>query len=564
MKIEYRLEFSNVFPKEEKKEILYYLREIPKNILLECIGFFTKIDLPTFTQFFRDESNRKNIYNKVILFIESHKLEQFPIIISREASLSIIEQILYNKEELLENNSVVNNTKEAELAMFKCFLIENEKINSRYKTIEKTDIERIDTLARLLIATKFSTADLALYNDCRYELSKLLYSTIYKLHILSIFLSDEEHKYLLEEMCRYFKVKNRVSLEKQVKYLLERVVLLIFQGRYSFKEYNEESKEFLDALVSKQIITPEKDFINLRNFPLYKKDQSTYMIIDPFFIMDKFTTSVKFILKEVYNKHNNLSDKSRDFFNFYNTKFSEEYLMKGVLDKIFCQKYFIKMKNTNIVKGKPDYYCRIDKRIFLFEYKDNLISKEIKISDDIDKILDLLRRNYLIDSKGKPIGIGQLVNHIKSINDRVFEYDDVNNSKVYTIYPILILSNRMLEIHGVNYILNKWFKESVSTLQIRKLVIKDLVVIDIDTFIFYQNNFKEDIRVFQEQLDFHIKAMSNNHKGYGNNYEEFEYNMKKKIEKKLEPMSIRISKKIFPKNNLTSMSYNKDLENSIE
>lgn len=322
--------------------------------------------------------------------------------------------------------------------------------------------------------------------------------------------------------------------------------------------------EFLDVLASKQIITPEKDFINLRNYPLYKKGESTYMIIDPFFIMDKFTTSIKFILKEVYNKHNKLSDKSRDFFNFYNTKFSEEYLMKGVLDKIFCQKYFIKMKNTNIVKGKPDYYCRIDKRIYLFEYKDNLISKEIKVSDDIDKILDLLRRNYLIDTKGKPIGIGQLVNHIKSINDRVFEYDDVNNSKVYTVYPILILSNRMLEIPGVNYILNKWFKESVSTLQIRKLVIKDLVVIDIDTFIFYQNNFKENIRVFQEQLDFHIKAMSNNHKGYGNNYEECEYNMRKKIEKKLEPISVRISKKIKPKNDLMLMLHNEDLENAIE
>ena len=564
MKIEYRLEFRDVFPKEEKKEILYYLRKIPKNILLECIGFFTKIDLPTFTQFFSDESNRKDIYKKVLLFMQSHKLEQIPIIISREASLSIIEQILYNKEELLENNSVVNNTRDAELAMFKCFLIENEKINSRYKSIEKTDVEGIDTLAKILIAVKFSTADLALYDDYRYELSKLLYSTIYKLHILFIFLSEAEHKYLLEEMCRYFKVKNRVSLEEQVTYLLGRVFLLICQGEYSFKEDNVESREFLDVLASKQIITPEKDFINLRNFPLYKKDESTYMIIDPFFIMDKFTTSIKFILKEVYNKHNKLSDNSRDFFNFYNTKFSEEYLMKGVLDKIFCQKYFIKMKNTNIVKGKPDYYCRIDKRIFLFEYKDNLISKEIKVSDDIDKILDLLRRNYLIDTKGKPIGIGQLVNHIKSINDRVFEYDDVNNSKVYTVYPILILSNRMLEILGVNYILNKWFKESVLTLQIRKLVIKDLVVIDIDTFIFYQNNFKEDIRAFQEQLDFHIKAMSNNHKGYGNNYEEIELNVRKKIEKKLEPISVRISKKIKPKNDLMSMLYNEDLEIGIE
>ncbi|UZD40082.1 hypothetical protein [Capnocytophaga ochracea] len=564
MKIEYRLQFSDVFPEEEKKEILYYLREIPKNILLECIGFFTRIDLPTFAQFFSDESNRKDINKRLSLFMQSHKLEQFPIIISREASLSIIEQVLYNKEELLENNSVVNNVKEAELAMFKCFLIENEKINSRYKSIEKTDIEGIDTLAKFLIAVKFSTADLALYDDYRYELSKLLYSTIYKLRILFTFLSGKKHKYLLEEMCRYFGVKDKVSLEEQVRYLLGRVFLLICQGEYSFKEDNVESREFLNALVSKQIIIPEKDFINLRNYPLYKKDESTYMIIDPFFIMDKFTTSIKFILKEVYNRHNNLSDKSRDFFNFYNTTFSEQYLMREVLNQIFSKKYFIKMKNTDIEKGRPDYYCRIDKRIFLFEYKDNLISKEIKVSDDIDKIFDLLRRNYLIDTKGRPIGIGQLVNHIKNINDRVFEYDDVNNSKVYTIYPILILSNRMLEIHGVNYILNKWFKESVSTLQIKKLVVKDLLLIDIDTFIFFQNNFKEDIRVFEKQLDFHIKAMSNNHKGYGNNYEEFELNVKKKIEKKLEPISVRISKKIKPKNDLMSMLYNEDLEIGIE
>src|SRR5438874_2069723 len=107
-----------------------------------------------------------------------------------------------------------------------------------------------------------------------------------------------------------------------------------------------------------------------------------------------------FFLKESFNKKHDLSDKDRTFFDFFNTKFSEEFLMKKILDKVFNKKYFVK-KYENINKSfEPDYYIRHNKRIFLFENKDVLIRKDIKSSGDIDKILNVFKNKFFeIDGK---------------------------------------------------------------------------------------------------------------------------------------------------------------------
>ena len=61
-------------------------------------------------------------------------------------------------------------------------------------------------------------------------------------------------------------------------------------------------------------------------------DKETYTIINAFFVLDKFTKSIKFLLKDCFNKKHNLNAKDRTFFNFYNKDFSENYLMKNVLN----------------------------------------------------------------------------------------------------------------------------------------------------------------------------------------------------------------------------------------
>src|SRR5690606_10620043 len=157
--------------------------------------------------------------------------------------------------------------------------------------------------------------------------------------------------------------------------------------------------------------------------------------------------------------------------------FSEEFLMKNLLDNIFYKKYYIKA-NANVGEdSKPDYYVRYDKNIFLFEYKDVLIRKETKVSGNIELILGVLKKKFLFDpADHRAVGIGQLINHIKAIAADNFPFDDkINLEKNNNVYPVLLLSDRLLEIPGINYILNKWFRENLD-LNANGLTIKNLCI----------------------------------------------------------------------------------------
>lgn len=263
-------------------------------------------------------------------------------------------------------------------------------------------------------------------------------------------------------------------------------------------------------MASKGIIEDD-DFINLRNYPLYQINENTFSIIDFFFVVDKFYKSVKFILKNSFNKHYNLSSKDRGFFDFFNTNFSEKFLMKRVLDNIFTKPYFIKKKSLQNKDNEPDYYIRHGKKVFLFENKDVLIAKEIKSSGDIEKINGVLKSKFL-KVNNKPIGIGQLVSSIGHIVEKEFEFDDyVNQQKNITIYPVLLVNDRIFEIPGINYRLNQWYSEAVKEKlgeDYNSNFIKPLTLIDIDTLIFWTPYLVKKDSHFKNIIDNHLNKMS--------------------------------------------------------
>lgn len=242
---------------------------------------------------------------------------------------------------------------------------------------------------------------------------------------------------------------------------------------------------------------------------------------------------MKFILKASFEK-NLLHDSKENFFSFYNLEFSENFLMKNILDDIFKKKYFIKksIKTTN--KGEPDYYIRHNNRIFLFENKDILINKTIKASKDITKIDSVLSKKLL-----KPMGINQLVNSIEDIINNRFMYDDLANKKNnFEIYPILILTDNILEIPGANYKLNNWYiqllKERFQDKYSNK--IKNLTLIDINTLIFWTDYFKNKDRNFRDILKTHFKKMKGDNKNRPRNENEGN----KAVLSQFSPISLRL------------------------
>lgn len=544
-----RLEFEHVYPEEEQIEIIEYLKLITKETLLNIIGFANTYPQPNFDNFSSNLDIRNEIISRVINYCRKNNIKGKPQLVSRESSLKLAEIIFSNKEILIDNNNNPKNIDLDEINLFKSFLVINKDVNSKQKLTTSENVENRESLAQMMIAMSFSTSDLGVFEDSTFELGKLVYCAIERFEILIEFLnSDSEYQYLTNDICSYFKVKSIDELRRHIKYLFSQLLVLKTKNSYKFNVADDESKLFLDTLISNKIDIDD-DFTVLKNYPLYKIDNEVYSVIDHFFVVDKFYKSVRFILKESFNKKHGLSEKDRTFFDFFNTKFSEEFLMKKILDGVFNRPHYVK-KYQNINKPyEPDYYLRDGKAIFIFENKDVLIRKDIKSSGNIDKILKVFNDKFF-KNNGTPIGIGQLVNSIFQIVENKFDYDNyVNTKKSFTIYPILLVNDRILEIPGINYILNQWYLKSVKEKLKEKYnpnFIKDLTIVDIDTIILGSNYFNKSNNNFRDFIENHLKEMSTVRKPIGKSLEEAEESVNKNLMKQFSPISFRFSTEEFP------------------
>lgn len=501
----YRLQFSDVFPEEEKKDLIDYLKNISKSTLEKTISFFNKDDLPNYDGIISNEDVHREIISKVQECRQNKYTQGDPIVFSTEANLYIVEKIIANKKQLLDENTLRRDTDRDELNIFKSILCVNQSLNGKEENIilpnENKDMCKI---AQAYITLKFSTADLGLYDDINLELVNLLYASFYKLKGLIDFLEEEKYDKYLNKIYEHFHVRERENFLTRVAELYFNIVAKSVNQDCSFKVEDNDQLKFLDSLTAEKIEIDD-DFVNIRNYPVYKKTDGTYIVLNPFFIMDKFTISLKFFLVKSF-WDNNIQG---DFSNFYNKDFSEKFLMYNLFDSIFDYKYFVKKKTfgEEELDDEPDYYFRYNNKIFIFEYKDILINKKVKVSRDIEIILSELKKKLLQD-KTSDKGIGQLVKHINNIDNNEFPFDDgIKTNKSLKIYPILVLSDRKLEILGINYQFNQWFRDELDDLSHKNIKVQDLVVMSLDSFIVFKNKFKQDKENFRKMLDRHITEM---------------------------------------------------------
>lgn len=545
-----RLEFENVFPEEEKKDVLQYLKSISAETLLNIIGFSNTYPQLNYDNIHSNIGIRNEIINRVNFYCKNNNINSKPCVVTREASLKLAEIILENRTQLIDNSSVnFLDVDLEETSLLKSFLVINKGINSKenYSISENDNIEK---MAEMIITMSFSTSDIGIFEDSDVELGKLVFSTLTRFELLISFLkSKEEYKYLEESLYTYFMLENSDELVKEVKTLFfELLKIKTLNNGYKFNVPNKKSQHFLNSLVSNEIIKDD-DFTALRNHPIYKINEEIFSIIDYFFVVDKFYKSVRFVLKDSFNKKHNLPATDRKFFDFFNTKFSEEYLMKTILDKIFSKKYLVKKVMKTTIENEPDYYVRQQNRVFIFENKDVLIAKAIKSSGDIETILNALKQKFL-EYNGKPIGIGQLITSINSIVQNDFKFDDYVNSKNnLTIYPILVVSDRIYEIPGINYIFNKWYLSKLKEKLKDKYnpdYIKGLTVIDIDTLIYWLSYLEKKDSNLKDLIDKHLSKMTTHKKAKGKNYMEVEKIVNKNISEQLSPISHRFPEYKFP------------------
>jgi hypothetical protein len=207
--------------------------------------------------------------------------------------------------------------------------------------------------------------------------------------------------------------------------------------------------------------------------------------------MEKIFQSLYFTLNKI-NSSLPKSQKIKDFRSFYGDEFSEQALVYKVLDKCFPKK-FIKLTGEEMrtlgVVGEPDYYIRRKNKIFLFEAKDTLLNAKVKHSSDFKILEGALIEKFYRNKKGKPKAVLQLIENIRTILEGNFSADSEIKIDKVLIFPILLVHYPQYNTVGLNRIVNMWFKEELEKLALEGFDVsrvKNLIIIDLDTFILHQ------------------------------------------------------------------------------
>ena len=539
MKVIQRLEFNNVFPDEEQLDVIFYLSKVSKETLLKTIGFCSTNPNTNFDNFFSNPNLHEQIYNRVVNYSKKNNISNKPEVISKYASLKLAEIILSNKAIL---NNKLASIDDDELNLFKAFLVINSQLNGIQK-LDNLDADNFEKLVDISLVFKFPESDLALFENDDWEFLKLVYSTIHKVEELFKFLnSNPEFEELKKQFLNSFKTNDEEDFLYQMKYLFGQLLSSKMAKSYIFKITDATSADFLKSMTSENIEIDE-DFTHLKDNPIYFLDKDLFSIVNYFFAVDKFYRSTKFKLKEIYETIEPLKKKYGNFFGFFNKYFSEDFLMKNLLNDVFDKKYYIKKpERENELDGEPDYYVRHNNTVFLFENKDVLIAKAIKSSANIEDINSVLQSKFVKDGN-KVVGIGQLVNSIQEIQEKKFRFDDYVNSKnSLEIYPILLIQDRIFQSPGVNYRLNNWYREIAKNQLANKYNptnIKGLTVIDIDTLIVWAPYLKEKDKHFKEIINDHLHRMQTIKKVDTNNVQVGIYRAKRNLTERIGAISTR-------------------------
>lgn len=494
--------FEEIFPDEEKLDAIDYLIKIPKEILLKSIGFCNTQPLPNHNNFFSNPTIAKEIsfrVNRLISDVNDRKVIE---IISPHSYLKLSEIVFSNIDKF--NDQGDPNT-DGELNLFKAFLV----LNSRFKEY-KHDFEKdfgIDNFIDFLTLQSFQLSEISISSDDKLDLIKLVYATIYKVESILNFLTAKKLEDVKIAFIKSFDMVDEKEFLYQMKYLFATLFIAKYRNQYIFTNENFSSFSLVKN-ISVNNISEDEDFTGLKKTPIYFLDENRFSIINFFFVVDLFYRSAKFRLREIfaYKKIN-----VGDFFSYYNKEFSENFLMKNVLDDLFSKKYFIKKIQTEQEKNnEPDYYVNYNNNIILFENKDVLINKLVKSATEIETINNFLYERFVQSTK-KDVGVKQLANSIESIYKNNFQFDGkIIYKKKIEIFPVLVVHDRIFQSMGINYKLNVLFRKELNERNIissNNFTVHGLTIFDIDTLILWNKNIQNNFKLLKELLIKHTKHM---------------------------------------------------------
>lgn len=175
-----------------------------------------------------------------------------------------------------------------------------------------------------------------------------------------------------------------------------------------------------------------------------------------------------------------------DFKSILGEEFSEPELLYDVMNKSFTSdiiKIEGRIMKTNGIIGEPDYYARVGNSIFIFEYKDYILSDKVKMSKDYSEIKTAILDKICKDNGKIKKGGGQLLYNIdRIVNHNILDkLDDFLKDEVI-IYPILVINDKSFSAMGINYVFIQEFINLAQTKYAHlKANIALPIIIELDT-----------------------------------------------------------------------------------
>lgn len=208
-----------------------------------------------------------------------------------------------------------------------------------------------------------------------------------------------------------------------------------------------------------------KPFVRLRK-------QGEYTVINIQLLCERVFNSLYFDFMPLIN------GRKGSVGNFdYNKDFIEKFLFRNTLFNCITPQYFTfpsRQGNPEAEANKePDFYCRRKSDLIIFECKAIKMNGIIRDKGDYRRLLDELHEKIVLktknldptrnQTKGKfePIGIGQLLQHIESIDQDEFPWD-ANIPNEVTYYPIMVFEDVRILQPGLLSIMNRWFNEELT------------------------------------------------------------------------------------------------------
>lgn len=495
------LEYKNLFD-EEPEPIDSYLNGIKKEILIEyaiyyCTLSAMELDVNKILLAFLRESDEENKLFNTVKFKISRILNnstQIHAILNTRTSLRFFELV----KGLKYQHPIDLTDTEVRQRLLKVYLLLNE--NNKIVADTGNIIEVV--IANSLIYSIYSNT-----NYLNLRLIELIKACLFL-------------EYCKEKIPHHFKsFLEDYGINKWQEYVLylHQIGMLIIEQDINEpvkfisipkndKNYDKKVA-FFDKFCIQEIYQNDQDFTIIKSRPVEKIGETgEYCIVFEQFFVEKMYKSLYFTFKEINDSFKDFDQyqKPSTFRSNIGLEFSEKILMNRILRDALGKKYkHLGYKELQKV-GRPDYYIRDGKHIFLFECKDNLIKKKVVDSGDIDDFISEMKHIFIINKEGRPKAIKQLVNNIVSIREGTFDEDRGINPNNNVIYPIIVTHNSIFSLPGINALINEWFFTELKLNGIDNNI-KNLTIIDIGTLIMYQGLFSQKNNSIRELIDSYWK-----------------------------------------------------------